>query len=158
MSVSAAYLEATVIAAAAAREQDDLEVFVNISQMTVSQMSLTRMTGSPQHRQHLLAEMLLNWSGLPVVYVRPTVFLENPFFLDWAAESIARERAIRLPFGPGRTSPVACQDVAEVMAAILTNPSPHLGKIYELTGPRSEGHERDRGGILERARQRGEVR
>jgi len=137
MSVSAAYLEATVIAAAAAREQDDLEVFVNISQMTVSQMSLTRMTGSPQHRQHLLAEMLLNC--LPVV-------------------SIARERAIRLPFGPGRTSPVACQDVAEVMAAILTNPSPHLGKIYELTGPRSEGHERDRGGILERARQRGEVR
>jgi uncharacterized protein YbjT (DUF2867 family) len=33
---------------------------------------------------------------------------------------------------------VACQDVAEVIAAILTNLSPHLGKIYELTGPRSE--------------------
>jgi len=138
MSVSAAYLEATVIAAAAARERGDLEVFVNISQMTVSQMSLTQMTGSPQHRQHLLAEMVLNWSGLPVVHVRPTVFLENPFFLDWAAESIAREGVIRLPFGTGRTSPVACQDVAEVMTAILNNPSPHLGKIYELTGPRSE--------------------
>jgi len=138
MSVSAAYLEATVIAAAAARERDDLEVFVNISQMTVSQMSLTQMTGSPQHRQHLLAESVLNWSGLPVVHVRPTVFLENPFFLDWAAESIAREGVIRLPFGTGRTSPVACEDVAEVMAAILTDPSPHLGKVYELTGPRSE--------------------
>ena len=124
MSVSAAYLEATVIAAAAARERVDLEVFVNISQMTVSQMSLTQMTGSPQHRQHLLAESVLNWSGLPVVHVRPTVFLENPFFLDWAAESIAREGVIRLPFGTGRTSPVACEDVAEVMAAILTDPSP----------------------------------
>jgi NAD(P)H dehydrogenase (quinone) len=138
LSVSAVYLEATVIAAAAARERGDLEVLVNISQMTVSQMSLTEMTGSPQHRQHLLAELVLNWSGLPVVHVRPTVFLENPFFSDWAAESIAREAAIRLPFGTGRTSPVAAADVAEVIAAILTNPSPHLGKIYELTGPRSE--------------------
>src|SRR5271170_7562133 len=80
MSVSAAYLEATVIAAAVARERGDLEVFVNISQMTVSQMSLTNMTDSPQQRQHLLAEVVLNWSGLPVVHVRPTVFLENFFF------------------------------------------------------------------------------
>jgi len=30
-----------------AREHRDLEVFVNISQLTVSQMSLTEMTGSP---------------------------------------------------------------------------------------------------------------
>src|SRR5262245_35193438 len=37
MSVSASYLEATVSAAAAAREHGDLEVFVNISQMTDSQ-------------------------------------------------------------------------------------------------------------------------
>ena len=41
MSVSAPYLEATVTAAAVARELGDLEVFVNISQLTVSQMSLT---------------------------------------------------------------------------------------------------------------------
>jgi len=80
MSVSPPYLEATVIAAAAARERGDLEVFVNISQMTVSQMSLTQMTDSPQQRQHWLAEQVLNWSGLPVVHVRPTVFLEHFFF------------------------------------------------------------------------------
>src|SRR4029434_6128254 len=91
MSVAASYLEATVIAAAAARERAGLEVFVNISQMTVSQMSLTNMTGSPQHRQQWLGEQVLNWSGLPVVHVRPTVFLQSPFFLDWAAESIARD-------------------------------------------------------------------
>ena len=47
MSASAAYLEATVTAAAVAREHRDLEVFVNISQLTVSQMSLTEMTDSP---------------------------------------------------------------------------------------------------------------
>ncbi|HEX9501104.1 MAG TPA: NAD(P)H-binding protein, partial [Thermoanaerobaculia bacterium] len=58
MSVSEQYLEATVIAAAAAREHGDIEAFVNISQMTVSQMSLTNMTGSPQHQQQFLAEQV----------------------------------------------------------------------------------------------------
>ena len=138
MSISAQYLEATVTAAAVARERDDLEAFVNISQMTVSQMSLTKMTDSPQQRQHWLGEQVLNWSGLPVVHVRPTVFLQNPFFLDWAAESISRDATIRLPFGSGRTSPVDAQDVAEVIATILANPTAHIGKVYELTGPRSQ--------------------
>jgi uncharacterized protein YbjT (DUF2867 family) len=138
MSVSAPYLEATVTAAAVARERGDLEVLVNISQMTVSQMSLTEMTDSPQHRQHWLGEQVLSWSGLPVVHVRPTVFLQNPFFSDWAAESIAKDCTIRLPFGTGRTSPVDTRDVAEVIAVILANPAAHIGKVYELTGPRSQ--------------------
>lgn len=138
MSVSEPYLEATVATAAAARERGDLEVFVNISQMTVSQMSLAETTDSPQHRQHWLAEQALNWSGLPVVHIRPTVFLQHFFFLDWAAESIARDGTIRLPFGSGRTSPVDTRDVAEVIAAILASPSGHVGKVYELTGPRSQ--------------------
>src|SRR5262245_9576731 len=138
MSLSKSYLEATVSAAAAARQHGALEVFVNISQMTVSQMSLTNMTDSDQQRQHWLGEQVLNWSGLPVVNVRPTVFLQSPFFLDWAAESIARDATIRLPFGAGRTSPVDAQDVAEVIATILANPTAHIGKVYELTGPRSQ--------------------
>jgi len=138
MSVSAPYLEATVTAAAVARERGDLEVFVNISQMSVSQMSLTAMTDSPQQRQHWLAEQVLNWSGLPVVQVRPTVFLQNFFFLAWAAESIAQDATIRLPFGAGRTSPVDGRDVAEVVVAILASPTTHIGKVYELTGPQSQ--------------------
>jgi len=138
MSASAPYLEATVTAAAVAREHRDLEVFVNISQLTVSQMSLTEMPDSPQQRQHWLGEQVLNWTGLPVVHVRPTVFLQNPFFSDWAAESIAKDCTIRLPFGTGRTSPVDARDVAEVIAVILANPTAHIGKVYELTGPRSQ--------------------
>jgi uncharacterized protein YbjT (DUF2867 family) len=106
--------------------------------MTVSQMSATRMTDSPQQRQHWLAEQVLDWSGLPVVQVRPTVFLDNPFFLSWAAESIAADSTLRLPFGTGRTSPVAVADVARVAATILADPAPHVGHVYELTGPRSE--------------------
>jgi uncharacterized protein YbjT (DUF2867 family) len=139
MSVSAPYLEATVIAAAVAREHTGLEVFVNISQMTVSQMSLTEMTDSPQQRQHWLGEQVLNWSGVPVVHVRATVFLQHPFFLEWAAESIARNDTIRLPFGSTRTSPIDSRDVAEAITAILVSPAAHIGKVYELTGPRSLG-------------------
>jgi uncharacterized protein YbjT (DUF2867 family) len=138
MSVSASYLEATVATAAAARAHGNMEAFVNISQMTVSQMSLTETTDSPQHRQHWLAEQALNWSGLPVVHVRPTVFLQHPFFLEMAAESIARDGTVRLPFGSARTSPIDTLDVAEVVAAILASPAAHVGKVYELTGPLSQ--------------------
>lgn len=138
MGVSASYVDATVTVAAAAREQENLDVLVNISQMTVSQMSLTSTAESAQQRLHWLAERVLDWSGLPVVHVRPTVFLENPLFMIFAVSSIAKTGTIRLPFGSGRTSPVAARDVAEVIATILANPSPHLGKVYELTGPRSQ--------------------
>jgi uncharacterized protein YbjT (DUF2867 family) len=101
-------------------------------------MSATRMTDSSQQRQHWLAEQVLDWSGLPVVHLRPTVFLENPLFLDFAAESIAEDSSIRLPFRSGRTSPVAAHDVAMVAATILADPAQHVGHVYELTGPRSE--------------------
>jgi uncharacterized protein YbjT (DUF2867 family) len=131
-------LEATVATAAAARAHGDMEVLVNISQLTVSQMSLTETTDSPQQRQHWLDEQVLNWSGLPVVHVRATVFLQHPFFSEMAAESIARDNVIRLPFGSGRTSPIDTLDVAAVIAAILASPAAHVGKVYELTGPRSQ--------------------
>ena len=45
---------------------------------------------------------------------------------------------IELPFGQGKTSPVATADVGRVIAAVLADPGPHLGQIYELTGPRSQ--------------------
>jgi thiosulfate dehydrogenase [quinone] large subunit len=52
-----------------------------MSQMTVTQMSISETTDSPQHKLHWLAEQALSWSGLPVVTVRPTVFLEGFFLL-----------------------------------------------------------------------------
>jgi NAD(P)H dehydrogenase (quinone) len=138
MSVSSRYLEATVTVAAAAREYGNLAALVNISQMTVSQMTLTSTTESAQQRQHWLSEQVLNWSGLPAVHLRPTVFLENPIFMTIAASSIAGSDTLRLPFGSARTSPIAARDVAEVIAAVLVDPTSHIGKTYELTGPRSQ--------------------
>src|SRR5262245_23371177 len=58
MSVSAGYLEATVTMAAVAREVG-VDALVNMSQTTVSQMSLQNTTPSPQQRQHWLSEQAL---------------------------------------------------------------------------------------------------
>src|SRR6266540_5607300 len=136
MSVSAGYLEATVTMAAVAREAD-VDALVNMSQMTVSQMSIQNTTTSPQQRQHWLSEQALAWSGLPVVTMRPTVFLEG-FFLPLTGPSVRDRSRIELPFGRGKTNPVATADVARVSAAVLADPAPHLGGVYELTGPRSQ--------------------
>ncbi|MFE9065606.1 NAD(P)H-binding protein [Streptomyces violaceusniger] len=137
MSVSSRYLEATVTTAAVAREYARLEVLVNMSQMTVSQMDLTSTTESDQHRLQWLGEQTLDWSGLPVTHLRPTVFMENPLFSVFVYSSIAQEGTIRLPFGTGRTSPVAARDVAAVVTEILVGPSSHIGRTYHLTGPAS---------------------
>ena len=136
MSISDAYLAATVNAAAVAKHHG-VKAFINMSQMTVSQMSITETTASPQHKLQWLSEQALNWSGLPVVHVRPTVFLEG-FFLTLTQDSVRQSNQIRLPFGEGKTAPVAAEDVARVVATLLENPQPHIGKIYQLTGPQSE--------------------
>ena len=136
MSVSDDYLAATVNTAAVAKHHG-VKAFINMSQMTVAQMSITETTPSPQHKLQWLSEQALNWSRLPVVHVRPTVLLEG-FFLILTPQSVRETNQIRLPFGEGRTSPVAVEDVARVIAALLANPQPHIGKIYHLTGPQSE--------------------
>src|SRR5882757_9371105 len=135
MSVSPTYLEATVNTAAVARHYG-VEAFVNMSQMTVTQMSITETTDSPQHKLHWLAEQALSWSGLPVVTVRPTVFLES-FFLRLAAAVVREADELALPMGSGKTSPISAVDVARAVAVILDDPAPHIGHIYDLTGPES---------------------
>ncbi len=132
MSVSPAYLEATINTAAVARHHG-VEAFVNLSQMTVSQMSITETTESTQQKLHWLAEQALTWSGLPVVTVRPTVFLES-FFLLLATHGVRASDELALPLGRGKTSPISSVDVARALAVILDDPAPHIGKTYNLTG------------------------
>jgi uncharacterized protein YbjT (DUF2867 family) len=135
MSVSADYLAATVNAAAVARHHG-VEAFVNMSQMTVTQMSITESTDSPQHKLHWLAEQALSWSGLPVVTLRPTVFLEG-FFRLFAAPGVREADELALPMGGGKTSPISAVDVARAASVILDDPAPHIGQIYNLTGYQS---------------------
>ena len=135
MSVSPDYLLATTVVCVAAKDLGSLEVLVNMSQMTVSQMTATSTEESKQQRLHWLAEHVIDWSGIPAVHIRPTVLLDNPLFGMLAARSIRETGRLSLPFGSGRTSPVASRDVADVVTAVLTAPQDHLGAVYELTGP-----------------------
>jgi uncharacterized protein YbjT (DUF2867 family) len=137
MPVSPDHLLAATVVASVAREYGELAGLVGMSQMTVSQMTATSTAESHQQRLHWLAEQVLNWSGLPVVHIRPTSFLDNPLFTSLAARSIRENGTIALPFGTGRTSPVAVEDVARVVATVLRDPAPHVGQVYELTGPRT---------------------
>jgi len=132
MSVSPNYLEATVNTAAVAKHHG-VDAFVNMSQMTVTQMSITDTTDSPQHKLHWLAEQALAWSGLPVVTMRPTVFMEG-LFQTGVPAGVRNSDAIILPLGKGRTSPISALDVASAVATVLDDPAPHIGQIYNLTG------------------------
>jgi uncharacterized protein YbjT (DUF2867 family) len=135
MSVSPDYLQASAGVCVAAVEVHPLEVLVNMSQMTVSQMTATSTDESRQQQLHFLAEHVINWSGVPAVHIRPTVLLENPLFAMLAARSIREAGQLVLPFGTAPTSPVASGAVADVVTAVITAPREHLGKVYELTGP-----------------------
>ncbi|MFG3182171.1 NmrA family NAD(P)-binding protein [Streptomyces nigra] len=135
--VSRDHLLAATVVASVAKECGTLDALVGMSQMTVSQMTATSTGESHQQRLHWLAEQVLNWSGLPVIHIRPTSFLDNPLFTSAAAQSIKRDGTLALPFGAGRTSPVAVSDVARVAATVLRDPRGHIGNVYELTGPRT---------------------
>jgi uncharacterized protein YbjT (DUF2867 family) len=132
--ISFDYLQEVTVVCAAARELGSLEVVVNLSQMTVSQMTLTSVDESHQQRLFWLAEQIMNWSGVPVVHVRPTVLLDNPLFTVLARRSVRDRDVLALPFSTGRTSPIAAQDVAQVVATLLLTP-PKAGQVYGLTGP-----------------------
>jgi uncharacterized protein YbjT (DUF2867 family) len=135
ISVSPDYLEAVANVAVTAKSLG-VKAFVSLAQMTLSQMSETKTTSSPEQKQEWLAEQVLHWSGLPVVYLRPTVFLDAMLLVQ-AAKGIRNDNAIRLPFANGKTSPIAAADVGAAAAVVLADPAKHLGKVYDLTGPQS---------------------
>ena len=135
MSVSANYLEASVNVAAVARHHK-VKAFVNMSQMTVREMDILQTTPSPQQKQHWLAEQVLSWSGLPVVEVRPTAFMEGLFLQ--LARGVATQDRLAAPLGSGKNSAIAAFDVARVVAEILGDPDRHIGQTYHLTGPVSQ--------------------
>jgi len=135
MSVAPTYLEAAVNVAVVAKHHG-VKAFVNLSQMTVNEMDIFNTTPSPQQKQHWLAEQILSWSGLPVVEVRPTAFMEG--LLLQTAKTVSTQDKIMAPFGRGKNSAIAAADVARVIAAILSEPAEHIGQIYHLTGPVSQ--------------------
>ena len=82
----------------------------------------------PYARTHGATESYLGASGLDVTVVRSNYFAE-------ALLHFHQDGYIRGPAGDGRIAAVARQDVAAAVAAVMMNPTSHVGKTYELTGP-----------------------
>lgn len=151
MSLSPYYVDATILMAAAAKAQGQLEVLVNISESEQTNLTYERMIAphseraswlgngvtqwSPQQRAHWAAEKALDWSGLPVVHIRAGIFVENPILSWFPIAELVESGELHLPFGEARLAPIAGADVAQVCATILIDPEPHVGRTYTLTGP-----------------------
>ena len=122
-------IEATTIAATAARDAG-VRGFVNMSQISAREDS-----DSPLARHHWLSEGILDWADVGAIHIRPTFFAEMLHILG--AQTIATEGKLYLPYGDERHAPVAADDIARVVVGLLTDPEPHVGERYVLTGPKN---------------------
>lgn len=62
-------------------------------------------------------------------------FLRDSFYLDFVEDLVGEDGVIRGPAGDGAMAAVARADVARVATEVLRNPTAHLDRTYELTGP-----------------------
>ena len=126
-------IHATVNFAQAAKEAG-VPVVINISQR-----SANRDSTSHSCRDSFIAEQVLNWSGLSVVHLRPTYFLEwllYPWQLPYLQKGV-----LRMPVGKGRHSPIAADDQGRAIAALLASPEAHVGTTIPISGPVEMDHE-----------------
>lgn len=125
-------LAATVNFAQAAKETG-VQAVVNLSQR-----SANRESTSSSSRDTFISEQVFNWSGLPVIHLRPTYFLEwllYPWQLPYLQKGV-----MRMPVGKGRHSPIAAHDQGRAIAALLKNPEAHIGTTIPLSGPTEMDH------------------
>jgi NAD(P)H dehydrogenase (quinone) len=107
--------------------------------INLSQRSANRWSTSDACRDSFIAEEVLNWSGLDVVHLRPTYFLEWLLY-PWQLPYLQRG-VLRMPVGKGRHSPIAADDQGRAIAALLLNPEEHIGTTVPLSGPVEMDHE-----------------
>jgi uncharacterized protein YbjT (DUF2867 family) len=112
-----------------AAKRAGLEAVVNMSQISAREDSKSHAA-----RDHWIAERVFDWSAVPVVHLRPTFFAQRLLYPhSWA--TIVENGIIDLPYGEGRHAPIAAEDQARLIAAILAQPAAHLDKTYPLHGP-----------------------
>lgn len=121
-----------LIDAAAFTAQAAIETGVK-SLVNMSQKSARREAKSHAARDHWVSERVFDWSGVPTTHIRPT------FFAEWLVYPgpgwQVKNGVIRFPLGRGRHAPIPAEDQGRLIAAVMTNPVPHAGKVYPLFGP-----------------------
>lgn len=80
-------------------------------------------------RDHYATEEHIRSKGVAFTFLRGSAYLE---VLRWI---IGSDGVIRGPAGDGRLAPVARDDMADTVAAILTSDGAHDGETYDVTGP-----------------------
>jgi len=107
--------------------------------INLSQRSADRTSTSNSCRDSYIAEQVFNWSGVPVIHLRPTYFLEWLLY-SWQLPYL-QKGILRMPVGKGRHSPIAADDQGRAIAALLKNPEGHIGTTIPLSGPVEMDHE-----------------
>jgi NAD(P)H dehydrogenase (quinone) len=131
--VAPGLIHATVNFAQAAKEAD-VSTVINLSQR-----SANRDSTSNSCRDSFIAEQVFNWSGLSVIHLRPTYFLEwllYPWQLPYLQKGI-----LRMPVRKGRHSPIAADDQGRAIASLLASPDAHIGTTIPISGPVEMDHE-----------------
>ena len=131
--VAPGLIHATVNFAQAAKEAN-VGTIVNLSQR-----SANRWSTSDSCRDSFIAEEVLNWSGVDVVHLRPTYFLEwllYPWQLPYLQQGV-----LRMPVGKGRHSPIAADDQGRVIARLLHDSDGFIGSTIPISGPVEMDHE-----------------
>jgi uncharacterized protein YbjT (DUF2867 family) len=121
-------IQATAYFAEAAK-RSGVQAIINMSQISAREEAKSHAA-----RDHWIAERVFDGSGVPVTHLRPT------FFSQWLLYPFQRnlmldQGVIDLPYGAGRHAPIAAEDQARLIAAILVAPRHHSGKTYTLHGP-----------------------
>jgi uncharacterized protein YbjT (DUF2867 family) len=126
--VQAGLIEATAIMADAARRAGVKRIVDMV--MLVSAPNAP----TPRMRENYLSEQIFEWSGIPTTHVRATVFYENVRAL--VAGTLARDGSLLLPWGNESTvlPLVAGEDVARVVAGVLSGPMQASGTVVSVIG------------------------
>jgi len=122
-------LEATTNIAIAAK-REGIEGLVNMSQLPSREVAPSDLTYS-----HWQSEQILDWANIGASHINPTFFAEDLYL--FTGKSIAAEGKMYLPFGEEKHAPVAAQDIARVVVAMLIDPKPHVGQRYAITGSKN---------------------
>ncbi|THD44380.1 MAG: NmrA family transcriptional regulator [Bradyrhizobium sp.] len=100
---------------------------------------LSQWVSDPVHpavhsREKWLTSKVFEWiPDVPSVIVNPGFFADNYMAV---LEPAAQFGLMAMPLGEGMNAPPSNEDIARVIAAVLADPAPHIGKRYRPTGPK----------------------
>ena len=107
--------------------------------VNISQICARRESKSHAAFNHWIEERLLDRTGIPATHLRPTFFAEWFIYPGHLAQ--INSGLVRFPFRTGKHAPIAGEDQARVIAAILETPEGHGGRTYNLCGPEERSYQ-----------------